>query len=280
MCKIDIIYQRGNRQKKITLSYWVVILFFSLLLFVIGISIYGIRGVTQDIQRKNRIGSLEKRNKVMKIKLEESLVYLDSIKQCVKNLKSEVYRIGAKYNIDFSNSDPEYIVRIDSISIDSLLVLVQKEREKIESIKDMLKKNEHLLKNIPAVLPMRGKIVSGFGYRKDPFTGKIKFHKGIDIIAPVGTPVYAPASGRVINSGFTGDFGTFIEISHGRGVTTIYKHLLTLTVENGTSVKKGEKIGECGNSGRSLWPHLHYEVKIKGKSVDPMYFIPEQIDFD
>ncbi len=280
MKKIEIIYQEANRTKKFTISYWLAAIILIFTITVIGLSIYGIVGVTTNIQRRNRISHFEKRNKFIKMKIEETMASLDSIENYINSLRDNIYRTGAELSIDFSLSDPEYITRIDSIGVDSLLVLVKKEKEEIEKIRSLLKKNKAIINRIPSIMPMAGKIVSGFGYRADPFTGVVKFHKGIDILAPVGTPVYAPAAGRVISTGVSGEYGTYIEISHGRGVTTFYAHLLSVDVEKGDFVKKGEKIGECGNSGRSLWPHLHYEVRIKGQAVDPMFFIPEPLDFD
>ena len=128
-----------------------------------------------------------------------------------------------------------------------------------------------LVLSLPLTEPMRKfRITSGFGLRKDPITGVTAFHNGIDLAARVGTPVIAPASGVVRRAGRYSSYGRMVEIDHGNGVRSRYGHLNKILVERGQSVIAGYQIGQVGNTGRSTGPHLHYEVLINGKPLDPL----------
>lgn len=130
-----------------------------------------------------------------------------------------------------------------------------------------------LLASTPSIAPVQGMISYGFGYRKDPFTGRRAFHKGLDMVAMLGTPVAAPADGIVTRARREPDYGNVIYLSHGNGVTTRYAHLRGFNVRVGQEVRRGDVIGYVGNTGRSLGYHLHYEVLHHGTKVNPMDFI-------
>jgi murein DD-endopeptidase MepM/ murein hydrolase activator NlpD len=112
-------------------------------------------------------------------------------------------------------------------------------------------------------------ITSGFGMRRDPFTGRRARHNGLDFSAVPGTPVIATADGKVRFVGHNGDFGLTVEISHGDGIETVYCHLKGANVKADQKVRRGEQIGSVGNSGRSTGPHLHYEVHRNGQPLNP-----------
>ena len=113
---------------------------------------------------------------------------------------------------------------------------------------------------------------SNFGYRRDPFSRKFKFHDGHDFSTSVGSDVYSTANGRVKKSKYWGSFGNYIEIDHGNGYITAYGHLSKRDVKRGEKVLRGQKIGEVGNTGRSTAPHLHYEVQVNKVERDPEKF--------
>lgn len=138
--------------------------------------------------------------------------------------------------------------------------------EKISSKRD-------LLSATPSVRPTGGWLSSGFGYRRDPFTGRSKLHKGLDFAANIGTPVYAPADGIVSFAGREGGYGKIVSIDHGYGVVTRFAHNSRLHVKTGQRVKRWDMISEVGNTGRSSGPHLHYEVRVNGAPVDPEGYI-------
>lgn len=117
--------------------------------------------------------------------------------------------------------------------------------------------------------PVTGTITSPFGWRSNPFGGAPEFHQGLDIAAPTGTTVTAAAGGTVIMAQWYGGYGNYILIDHGGGYSTGYGHLSAIYVSNGQAVKRGQAIGAVGSTGASTGPHLHFEVRIDGKPVDP-----------
>ena len=129
------------------------------------------------------------------------------------------------------------------------------------------------LSSLPTIAPVRGIYTSGFGYRKDPFTGRRAFHQGIDITAPRGREVIAPGDGVVITAGNVAGYGRVVYLSHGFGITTRFGHLWRIKVEVGDRVKRGEVIGLVGSTGRSTGNHLHYEVRVDGRSENPLGYI-------
>ncbi len=117
--------------------------------------------------------------------------------------------------------------------------------------------------------PVTGTITSPFGWRSNPFGGAPEFHQGLDIAAPSGTTVTAAAGGTVIMAQWYGGYGNYILIDHGGGYSTGYGHLSAIYVSTGQSVQRGQAIGAVGSTGQSTGPHLHFEVRIAGKPVDP-----------
>lgn len=118
-----------------------------------------------------------------------------------------------------------------------------------------------------------GRFTGGFGNRRDPISGRQAFHTGIDIAAPRGTPVYAYANGRVVTAGWTGMGGNSVVIDHGNGLKTGYFHLSSINVSVGQTVNIGQKIGGVGSTGYSTGNHLHFEVSVNGKFVNPLNYI-------
>lgn len=118
-----------------------------------------------------------------------------------------------------------------------------------------------------------GYITSGFGNRNDPFTGRIAFHKGVDFVGREGNDIVAVASGIVTWSGDRNDFGKLVEINHGNGYVTRYAHNADTLVEVGDTVKRGDVIAWMGETGRATGPHLHFEVLLDGKQVNPLSVI-------
>ena len=123
-------------------------------------------------------------------------------------------------------------------------------------------------------MPVEGaRLTSAFGMREHPILGGRRAHKGVDLAAPSGTPVYAPADGYVDKAERFGSYGNFIQIEHGGEMETRYGHLSGFDVTGGERVHKGDVIGYVGTTGRSTGPHLHYEVRIAGEAVDPMPYM-------
>jgi murein DD-endopeptidase MepM/ murein hydrolase activator NlpD len=127
---------------------------------------------------------------------------------------------------------------------------------------------------IPSLKPVQNaNFTSGFGVRSDPFRGRSAMHAGIDLAGPTGTPIYATADGVVNRSAYIGAYGNMVEINHGQGIQTRYAHLSRLMAKEGQRVSRGDLIGLMGSTGRSTGPHLHYEVRIDGRAVNPIPFM-------
>ncbi len=133
---------------------------------------------------------------------------------------------------------------------------------------------ERGLAAIPSHLPASlAFISSGFGYRSDPFTGEAAMHSGLDFRGPTGAPIYAAAEGTVSFAGTKAGYGNCLEISHGNGLVTRYAHMSAFGAQIGQRVAAGDVIGAIGNTGRSTGPHLHFEVRIGDRAVNPRPFL-------
>ncbi|MEX2148261.1 MAG: M23 family metallopeptidase [Candidatus Rokuibacteriota bacterium] len=126
---------------------------------------------------------------------------------------------------------------------------------------------------LPSRWPVRGAVNSEFGNRLSPWTKSTEFHGGLDISAGPGTPIYAPAPGTVAFAGRQGEYGNAIIVDHGQDIRSLYGHLAKIAVKSGQTVERGAVIGFTGNTGRSSGPHLHYEILVKGKHVNPRAYI-------
>ncbi len=144
---------------------------------------------------------------------------------------------------------------------------------KIHKLDQYLLNKESILHSTPTILPTNGWITSYFGHRISPTAGVLKMHEGLDVGANFGTPIVAPADGIVTYAGNKAGFGLFVQIDHGYGIETIYAHSQKILAKNGQKVKRGDKIAFVGSSGYSTGPHLHYEVRVNGIAVDPLYFV-------
>ena len=118
--------------------------------------------------------------------------------------------------------------------------------------------------------PLVGGITSGYGWRRHPFTKRRDFHTGIDIKGPTGRLIRAAKSGRVVYSGWMGGYGRVVVIDHGKGYTTLYAHCRSLLVSKGQRVSVGQPVGKVGSSGQATGPHLHFEVRVNNKPINPM----------
>ena len=148
---------------------------------------------------------------------------------------------------------------------------------RMQELVELIRERRDLVERIPSILPVdtdKYGFSSRFGWRRSPFTGAKEFHNGLDISGKKGTPIVAPARGKVIEKGKDLYQGNYLRIDHGWGCVTIFAHLLNTVVEVDQEVDRGELIAYMGSTGRSTGPHLHYQIEVDGKVVDPFdYFI-------
>jgi hypothetical protein len=146
--------------------------------------------------------------------------------------------------------------------------------ESLDEIVNLAKNKEEMLASIPAIMPVKKgtltRMASGFGMRMHPTLKYRKMHEGMDFSAKKGTPIYAAGNGKVIKANRSATYGYVVYIDHGYGYVTRYAHMKEVKTRKGKKVKRGELIGLVGNTGRSVAPHLHYEVRYNGRAVNPM----------
>ena len=126
---------------------------------------------------------------------------------------------------------------------------------------------------LPVGWPVNGRLMGGYGERSDPFSGEGAMHTGLDISAPIGTPVKATADGIVIHANWNAGYGRCVIVDHGNGYQTWYAHLSKMDVMEGEEIRQGEVVGRVGTTGRSTGPHLHYEVRVHSTPVNPYRFL-------
>ncbi|RED16387.1 peptidase M23-like protein [Parasphingopyxis lamellibrachiae] len=127
---------------------------------------------------------------------------------------------------------------------------------------------------IPSLQPVEGyRLTSSYGTRSDPFRRGRRMHNGLDMAGPIGTPIYATADGIVGRAQWVGGYGKYVEINHGGEIQTRYGHMSAILVQPGARVTRGQLIGRMGSTGRSTGSHLHYEVRISGRPVNPVPFL-------
>jgi murein DD-endopeptidase MepM/ murein hydrolase activator NlpD len=160
-------------------------------------------------------------------------------------------------------------------SLDQLAQEAAAQEETLRALTGYFEDQQALLASAPAIWPARGWVTSDFGYRLDPYTAERKHHLGLDIANAVGTPIVAPADGTCVYAAFESGYGNVVVLDHGNGIKTRYGHLKQIDVRVGDRVRRGDLIGQLGNTGRSTGPHLHYEVRINGVPENPRKFILE-----
>lgn len=163
-----------------------------------------------------------------------------------------------------------------AIRIDRAVKQSQLREQSVMELWDRLSARQSLMNSTPSIKPTRGWLVSKFGYRISPFTGKAAMHNGIDIAAAPGTPIFAPADGIVTFAAFDETYGKLVAIDHGYGIMTRFGHNSQLYVQVGQRVNRWDVIAAVGNTGRSTGPHCHYEVRLNNIPIDPSNYILDE----
>jgi len=217
----------------------------------------------------------DKRNAVMSIKKvmielrEEQKDHEQEMNRLVDESEEKAIQIEGLYN---QKKNLLYQTRLNKEE------LIRMEAELAQKEDELIKILESYKYGIPPsgklLWPATGQLVSGFGYRIHPILGVNRFHSGIDIGAPYGTPVIAAAGGEVIQSGYFGGYGYSVMLYHGGGYATWYAHLSSINVSMGQLVERGGLVGRIGSTGWSTGPHLHFEIRINGAPQDPMGYMP------
>lgn len=226
---------------------------------------------------------------VLSRRLDDALGVMDDIRRRDDNLyrvmlmadplpeevRSAEYGGTARYDSLRTMADSRLVIA-NSMKLDKLMRRIYVQSKSFDEVVKLMRENDKMIACVPAIQPVSNKdlkrTASGYGWRVDPIYKTRKFHAGMDFSAAAGTPIYATGDGKVIRAGWKSGYGKEIEINHGYGYVTRYAHLSKINVRPGQKVTRGEVIGLVGNTGKSTGPHLHYEVHVKGRVVNPVNY--------
>ncbi len=255
-----------------------------------------------DFSHNSRINRLERTNAVLQARLGEMKDKIGKINntmdQIVKNddelrivigldeINADIRNVGiggSNFDYDFGDEISGFDENVElSTQFAELAKLergVQLELDSYRELMSTFQKKQDSLQFMPSLKPVLHSVISSkFGMRLHPINRVYRHHDGLDFSAPKGTPVYASADGVIRFAGMNGGYGNMVMIDHHYGFETGYGHLNKIVVRSGQKVKRGDKIGEVGNTGISTAPHLHYEVRHNGKHLNPMtYYFDDMI---
>ncbi len=193
-----------------------------------------------------------------------------------KSVRKAGYGGVDRYNHLEGYSNSELLIQTAK-KLDQLASQIYVQSKSFDEVYEMARNKEMMLSCIPAIQPVSNtdlkRLSSFYGYRIDPIYKINKFHAGVDFSAPQGTTIYAAGAGKVIKTSKSPrGYGNTITIDHGYGYQTFYAHIKDIQVKRGDIVKRGQEIGTVGNTGKSTAPHLHYEVRKNGRTVNPIYY--------
>jgi murein DD-endopeptidase MepM/ murein hydrolase activator NlpD len=235
--------------------------------------------------------------KIMSLKLAEAENTLDKIMSRDNNIYRAVFeedtipytirnagfggvnRYSKYENLGIKNSDllVEIYRRMDVLQKKTYI-----QSKSFDKISELASNKILMQQSMPIFAPVSLSLThlsSVFGYRTDPVYGGIQHHKGVDLSGKTGLPIYATGDGTVLTASYNGGgYGNMVEVDHGFGYTTRYAHLSKISVAGGQKVKRGDKVGELGNTGKSKGPHLHYEIRLKNNPQNPLVYFENPFD--
>ncbi|MBN2542412.1 M23 family metallopeptidase [bacterium] len=296
---IIIVPHNSSDLRQVRLSSRVIWLGATFLCLLIACSLFFSYDLITHLTTRIKLTNTEEENRILRKKLQVFQTKTDSLsKQLAGLLENEkrmrtiaglpeiddeirAFGIGGTqtYQKEYTSFSSVNRAVNTEYSLDSLLHQARMEKQILAEVCSTFEERDRILKLTPTISPMDGYLTSKFGPRRDPFTGTQKMHTGIDISAPVGTPIRATADGRVIFTGWKSGFGRVIKVNHIY-YTTVYAHLHKILVNKGEKVKRHQIIASCGKSGSTTGPHVHYEVLVSGKHVDPLNYIYPQYIYD
>lgn len=262
-------------------------------MFVIVLGLFVLAYYLFEFPREKRLRieneRLETRFELLSHQADEAIEVMRDIAERDNNfyrvmMQSEPMTMASRYaglerqrNFDSLDSlTDKQLVNSVSTKLDVLDQLIYSQIKSFDYLASESGNQKDRLAHTPAIQPVPEKylrtMASGYGARRDPIYGTIKFHEGMDFSAPIGTPVYATADGKVTTASWQGAYGNMVELNHGYNYTTRYAHLSKINVTPGQTVHRGDLIGLVGNTGKSTGPHLHYEVRYKGAPQNPVNY--------
>lgn len=261
---------------------------FLLVMFVGFILLSQFLKTPEQLAQERELENLKLNYEVLSKRLDESSQILSQLQERDNNIYRKYFEANPipeeqrkagfggvnryKYLDGFDNSE---MIKSATKKLDVLSKQMVVQSKSLDEIVSLAKEKETMLASIPAIMPVKKEesyVSSGFKYRMHPILKIRKFHKGMDFTAPIGTPIYATGNGTVTLARRSPTFGKVVYIDHGFGYRTIYAHMSKIATRRGRKVKRGDLIGYVGNTGRSVAPHLHYEVHKNGRALNPINF--------
>ncbi|MDX6692837.1 MAG: hypothetical protein QOF02_440 [Blastocatellia bacterium] len=247
--------------------------FAALGIVVLGTALYGFYGLTQHLIHLR----IERENQALRAENEKQRQQLSNLNHRVEAVEESSRRLAEISGVEQEEQQQEVNTHGaggPALPLDEATAL----EHKTVQLEQELSAYEVALREramTPSIWPVTGELTDGFGGRRNPFGGySSEFHTGQDIATLTGTPVAAAANGTVIFAGCQNGYGQLVIIDHGDGLTTRYGHLSRIEATLGQSISRGDVLGRVGSTGRSTGPHLHYEIRVNDKPVDPMPYLP------
>jgi murein DD-endopeptidase MepM/ murein hydrolase activator NlpD len=293
---LDIIFLTGKGNKTTNLrikSVYIALILIACVAILVSFT-YNLTSYARKEVDRSRLSQVENENRVVRNeinRIEKEMsnlqTFIDSLELYDKKLRSyaplrpiddELRNMGVGgYMQLFEKEGLSLDVKSEltnvSETLDNLVGRARLQKSSFDELANFLQEKAYLRNHTPSIMPVQGWLIRGFGYQIDPFTGQVKMHEGLDIAAPTGTPIVAPADGTVKYAGNKKDYGLSVEIDHGYGFITQYSHCQRIRVNSGMRIKRGDIIAYVGNTGRSTGPHLHYEVRVSYTAVNPMNYV-------
>ena len=290
---ILLVPHQNGRILETKVSLHILIFLFIGFVLLLSVSLFFSLDASSRAFDKLKLSRLEKENRYLEAKLDE----LNSATSNLKVQMAELIDKEKKVRMVFGLPQVDAQIRelgvggpmpsqqinmgpgtermnLTEFEVEKLLRQARFEKENFEQIYFSLSERKKILDHTPSIKPASGYLSCGFGVRIDPFTGRKQLHRGVDLAADIGTPVYVTADGVVSYVGRDVGLGKLVRINHLHNYTTVYAHLSRIAVKRGQQVKRGQIIGVVGNTGYSTGPHLHYEVHYQGRAQNPLrYFL-------
>jgi murein DD-endopeptidase MepM/ murein hydrolase activator NlpD len=244
--------------------------------FLFCAAAYGVYGLTREAVHLR----IEEENNRLRIENEQQRQKLKKLENRVDAIETDARRLSEMSGVE-TEQDGEWGTSLHGTGGPALELdpaAVERLESRAARLETDLRIYEAALRErarVPSIWPVEGESTDSFGVRGNPFGGGgAEFHPGQDIAAPRGTPVLAPAEGKVVEAGWKNGYGQTVVLDHGNGLTTRYGHLSKIEVEMGQELKRGDQLGQVGSTGRSTGPHLHYEVRVGELPVSPQHYLP------
>lgn len=307
MARIKYYYDTEScKYERVKVSTWDMILNLLGFFCIALIMAIGIFFLSNKYFKSPIVAQLEKENEELNFYYELLTKEVDNVNDMAISLQERddnIYRIifeaepipssirnagvgGTDKYKEMQGLESEELILSISKKIDKLKKKLYIQTKSDDELMDLAKNKELQLAATPAIAPVAKKnlkrVASGYGYRLDPFNKTRTMHSGLDFSAPRGTPVYVTGDGIVKKTQVVdrGSYGKYIDVDHGFGYVTRYGHLYSINVKKGQRIKRGELIGQVGNTGRSTAPHLHYEVHKDGKKLNPVNYFGQELTPD